>query len=423
MCTGVLIQGRVLGVLTGAAIGAGNHKLAGIYLQVSLMVLLSLSIVVMMTWWMTGWLWSRPFLGIDPTVANMAGYYAIVLSLSIPGQVVFSQVSQFFSSQRIMHPEVTASSASLILNLFFGLLLVLGIPLPKTWFAGFGFVACPVVTTAVVYVGVAVLVGYYCLVRRLHEPCWPSWDWKAALTKTRVVTYCKLYFPAALGMASDFWRVAVVGTAAARLGEVEVAVFNTSYRLMWVVLIAISALASAAGIKLTLRLGRNQGSLAKQAGMVGLAMSGGVLIVLGFVVYFNLELLGRIFTNDAEFLRLLQEAGLPFTVTLVLMNFAVALERVPYAMGRTQEVFWYGFVASWGFQVPAVYVLTYFWRDDLVGLYTGMLIGYFALVFLYGWIVWTSDWDYYAQMAVERAEMPSKTSAEVALAEEEKIES
>ena len=45
------------------------------------------------------------------------------------------------------------------------------------------------------------------------------------------------------------------------------------------------------------------------------------------------------------------------------------------------------------------------WRDDLVGLFTGMAFGYFVLVLLYGAIVLTSDWQHYGDLAVQRAEM------------------
>ena len=46
-----------------------------------------------------------------------------------------------------------------------------------------------------------------------------------------------------------------------------------------------------------------------------------------------------------------------------------------------------GFIASWGGQVPAVLFLTKYWRNDLVGLYTGMAIGYLILAILYAAIV------------------------------------
>lgn len=84
-------------------------------------------------------------------------------------------------------------------------------------------------------------------------------------------------------------------------------------------------------------------------------------------------------------------------------------------------------------QVPGVYFLTTYWRNDLFGLYCGMAIGYLVLMLLYGYItitrydlasIWkhicrtlivsclpylvcfcTSDWKRYAEIARERSEM------------------
>ena len=53
MCTVVLINARVLGVLCGAAVGAGNPKLAGIYLQVSYYVLAYVVLFVFVCWYFT----------------------------------------------------------------------------------------------------------------------------------------------------------------------------------------------------------------------------------------------------------------------------------------------------------------------------------------------------------------------------------
>ena len=228
MCTAVLIQGRVLGILVGGALGAGNPKLGGIYLQVSLVVLSVVSIFVVFSWSFTEQVWVA--FGSDPKISAAAGYYARVLSVSIPGQVLFGQISQYFSAQRIMDPEVNSSLFALVLNLILGLVFVLGIGIPK--FDGYGFTACPIVTTLVVYIQMTVLYVVFIHIQRRHETCWGGWKW-TNVTAERVKTFCGLYFPAALGMASDFWRVAVIGAVAAKLGEEQVAVFNTSYRIMW----------------------------------------------------------------------------------------------------------------------------------------------------------------------------------------------
>lgn len=401
MCTGVLVQGRVLGILVGAAVGAGNPKLAGIYLQVSYVVLFSIAIIVIIAWLLTERVWVA--FGSDPTIARDAGYYASAMATGIPGVICFSQLSQYFSAQRILAPEVNTASLGLILNLILGLIFVLGIPISN--FAGYGFRACPIVTTVIVYAQLVFIYVVYIHYGQLHRAGWDGWSLRRNVTRSRITTFCTLYIPAAMGMASDFWRVAVIGAVAAKLGETDVAVFNTSYRIMWIVLIMVNALSGAAGIKMSLRLGRVNPAGAKQAGHVGVFLSFVVLALLFFAIVTHVRWFGRIFTNDEEFLALFESARWPFTITLVLMNLSVAIEKIPYSMGRTSDVFWMGLVASWGAQVPAVFVMTTYWRNDLVGLYWGMAIGYMMLCFLYGYIAFTSDWDYYATVARNRSEM------------------
>lgn len=408
MCSQVFLQTGVLGVLCSAAVGAGNPKLAGVYLQVSYAVLLPVLVMVALCWWWTDRLWLQ--LGTEPTLAGMAGYYARVLLVSLPIQLIMNQLRQFFSSQMILHPEANAAVVGLVGNLVFGLVFVLGFPF-SDW-SGYGFVACPWVTTSVAFLQCFFFVGVYCICKRLHQEAWDGWDW-SALTWQRIHRYIDLYLPAALATASDFWRVAVIGLVAARLGPGEVAVFNTSYRIMWIVLILVSALSSAAGIQTTTRLGKMDVKGAEQAAMVGIYLSAVVACVIGMFVYVKMEWFGRIFTSDQDLLDLFSASRLPLAITLVAMNMSVALEKVPYSMGRTREVFWYGFLASWVFQVPGVYFCTYHWRFSIFGVFSGMAIGYTALMFIYGTIVVTSDWERYAVEARERSEMPVKKSDSV----------
>ena len=219
MCSLVFVSGRILGVFIGSDVGAGNHKLAGIYLQVSLVVLGSMSLFVFVAWNLTGQVWLA--FGGDPEISDMAGYYSRVLSFAIPGIVAFGQLSQFFSAQRIVHPEKNSAMLGLALNLILGLIFVLGWPIPG--FQGYQFAACPVVTTVVTYIQLIIILYVYVWKRRLHEACWGGWKLDE-ITWKRVKTFSALYFPAAMGSASDFWRVAVIGAVAAKLGEEEVAV-------------------------------------------------------------------------------------------------------------------------------------------------------------------------------------------------------
>eukprot|EP01047_Picozoa_sp_COSAG01_P058784 COSAG01_NODE_6970_length_3411_cov_3.486715_4_plen_148_part_00 len=67
--------------------------------------------------------------------------------------------------------------------------------------------------------------------------------------------YVKIYVPAAVVSASDWWRVAAIGAVALTLGEKDLAVFNSSYRLLWLANIFNGSLSGAAAVKLGIALG------------------------------------------------------------------------------------------------------------------------------------------------------------------------
>lgn len=87
------------------------------------------------------------------------------------------------------------------------------------------------------------------------------------------------------------------------------------------------------------------------------------------------------------------------------MNLAVFLERIPLAMGRTKLVLAVGMVGSWVGQVPGVFLCTELWRKDLVGLYSGVALGYALLVGIYLVVIFTSDWKKYSDEARVRSEV------------------
>jgi Na+-driven multidrug efflux pump len=258
--------------------------------------------------------------------------------------------------------------------------MVVGWPIPN--FEGYGFVACPVVTMGVTYMQLVFFLFYYIWLEQLHLPCWPGWKF-SEITWQRMWTFMDLYFPSALSAASDYWRVAIIGIVSAKMGDTEVAVYNTSYRIIWITLALTMAVSGAAGINISLRLGRMDPVGAKQAGFVGVALSSVLLFLLSGLIFIRSRWFGIIFTSDDEFLLLFEEAKVPFILVLFFFNLSISLERIPFSMGRTRAVFFVSVFASWFVQVPVVFALTRYWRDNLVGLYSGMAIGYMILVLLY----------------------------------------
>eukprot|EP00051_Salpingoeca_urceolata_P016031 m.211103 g.211103 ORF g.211103 m.211103 type:complete len:511 (-) comp18571_c0_seq3:335-1867(-) len=406
MASGVFVTGRVLTTFCGQAFGAGNFKLAGIWLQVSLLVLSCLSVFVMILWAITP-IVLRGFHE-DKELIHYASIYAWILMSCIPVRIAYSQLSQFFQAQRILYPEMLGSAIALGLQIILGLILVLGIPIPG--FGGLGFYACPTLTSGLEYLQLFFLAGIFCMCLGLHKKCWPGWSWNH-ITKDRVVKYLKIYVPAALSSASDFWRFAVIGALAAKLSDTDVAVFNASYRILWICLTFAGSVAGAAGIRLGMSLGAGYAQDAKRIAGIATVLVVIILCGLGLIVFFLSRQLGKIFSSDPEVLDLFYSIRAPLAAMMVLMNLSVFLERIPVAMGRTTAVLLVGLVGSWIGQVPGVVLATKYWRNDLVGLYTGAACGYGLVCVLLLAVIQTSDWQRYADEARERAEM--KTVANI----------
>ena len=407
--TGVFIQGRVLGIFVSQAYGAGNYALAGAWLQTSYVVLAVVALPVVAAWSCTGL--ALQLFGVDDaTLRNDAAFYAWVLMACIPARVGFSQLTQFFSAQKLMRPSYATAPVAMVLNLALGLALVLGVPFPG--FGGFGFPACPAVTSGVEFFQLALVVYLFCYRERLQDACRPDGGWSRLdnVTRDRCVAYAKLYAPAALSIASDFWRVAAIGAVAATLSKDDLGVFNASYRIMWICLTFIGSLGGAVSTKLGIRLGADDAAGAKKGVYVGLGLALAILVALALVVVAIPRELGSIFTSDPTLLDVFEKIRVPLATTVFTMNAAVVFERVPMAMGRTRAVLILGFAGSWAGQVPAVLLCVNFWKRDLVAVYTGVSIGYALLTLLLGSLVLSTDYDKYAKEARDRSEMPA-TSA------------
>ena len=83
------------------------------------------------------------------------------------------------------------------------------------------------------------------------------------------------------------------------------------------------------------------------------------------------------------------------------------------AQGRARSVLFLALVGSWLGQVPAVFLCTRLWRDDLVGLYAGTALGYALLLCMQAWLLAHSDWNKYAREARERSEATSEATSDL----------
>eukprot|EP00750_Incisomonas_marina_P028647 INCI6801.2.p1 GENE.INCI6801.2~~INCI6801.2.p1 ORF type:complete len:453 (-),score=63.76 INCI6801.2:627-1985(-) len=333
--TGVFLTGRVLIVFCSQSYGAGNKELVGVWAQVAVAALLTVGVVVCAAWAVTG-----PVLnvsGADPALVWPAWYYALVLMGCLPARIIAGVVNQFFQAQFILYPSMVASVVAVGLNVAFGLVFVLGIPFNpnpnfnasdvpanSTLTGGFGFLACPIVTAAMEWVQLLVLLAVFVGCCKMGHECWPANGFtcgnvfsRTAEGKSRMCLFLKMWLPAALALASDFWRVAVIGIVAETLGSDELGAFNTSYRVLWICMTFAGSIAYAVSVKLGKDLGRGQPAAAKRSTLIGMSVIFVIVLILGVLVALLPAQLAEIFSADPVIIAFFVEIRFPMAAVMV----------------------------------------------------------------------------------------------------------
>jgi len=291
--------------------------------------------------------------------------------------VLYSQTAQYLTARGVMAPSTVSAVCALVTNLCLGLFLVLGVPSIPGWSHRVGFPAAAPTTVASEYVQLAVILLMGFAIGSYHRGYWPAEGWSFKnVTRTRVRQFYGLYLPSALAIASDFWRVTVIGVIAAGRGGVEVAVFNVAYRFLWICLMFSGASARATGIRLAVAIGKGAVGGAQYIAKVGVGVVTLLLLLLSLLVFLRPTDLASVFTKDPVFIARVEEARLPLALLVFTMNMSVALEALTASLGKTRHVLASGLLGSWLGQVPACVLISKYWRDDVIGLFWGMVLGY-----------------------------------------------
>lgn len=355
----------------------------------------------MLSWFFTEQVVS--LFGVTPDIAKNAGYYSRVLLLCLPARMWVGQIAKFFAANEKPYPQVNIMTFAAIFNLVFGLILVVGFPFKS--FDGFGFKACPIVTTATEWISLLLFVIVYCYWQGMHRQFgWKSFDMKE-ITYPRLRSYLTIFVPQALSTMSDFLRVSVIGVFAGTLSELDIAVFNTGYRVMWLGLTLVGSIGSAVSVKLGKELGAGSEDGAKRVLKSGYFL---VAAVEGFLIAMLLlfvRQLSQVFSSDEEVVQRFVDVKMPLSVMLIFMSFSVYLESLVAGTGRTREIFLIGVFGSWACQVPLSFLFINYVDNSLNALYWGVALGYFITCLGLVWLLASSSWQQLIDEAKLRSEV------------------
>jgi Na+-driven multidrug efflux pump len=205
-------------------------------------------------------------------------------------------------------------------------------------------------------------------------------------------------------MASYFLRFSVIGAVAAHQSSLNLAVFNSSCRILWMCLVFSGSVASAICNQVGMALGGRRIKDAQYSIRVGLSMCIATLFGLSIVIVAISTEMAQLFSDDPLLWKQFHLIRWPLAFTMMTMNLSVVVERIVMNLGFTDLAFYAGLVGSWVEQVPFVVAFAYFLGNDMFWLYMGVACGYTLLSILLGYFLFTVDWNVVIQLAMERSE-------------------
>jgi MATE family multidrug resistance protein len=383
--------GDALVALVAQSVGSGNRKLAGIWLQTSLVVITVAALPVGVVWWYTGDLLALA--GVSDEVRDLATSFA---RLSLPGllpDVWFGAFAQWLNGQQLVQATLPWHLAAVAFNLVTSIILVHGV---GSW-GGMGFVGAPIATNCTIVLRGVGVWWWVVKVRRLHEPSWQPWT-TASLSGTRLKTFLVQALPAGLAGLIEQAQFVVVTLMVSSLGETQVATHSGMLNVFSVLCFAMYALTDAGAAVVGKWLGAGRAVTARQAArmVLVLMLAMGAVIAVTFLLARNV--VGKIFSMDPEVWYIAEELSVICGIAFLLLALAFGCFAVLQGQGRPGIAAGCMLLGLWGVSVPGAYVAEYTLQRGLPGVWIGLTCGYGISTLVMMCFVACSNWE---QLAIE----------------------
>lgn len=227
--------GSAVNTLASQANGAGNHKLVGTWLQISLWTICLAAVPVALAWWFT-----EPALlafKFEPDMVRLAAQFTAVSLLGLPANCFYVCISSYFRAIEIVKPALVVNVCMMALNLAFNYVFVLGVG----GVGGWGFVGSPLATATTRTLGAVAYWGYTCVFHGMHKHTWHGWSRDAFKGKNLREMLLKNVLPMYVGRALEEWQLQTVSFLAASLGYVAMATNSLLFNIFFFMTSGVSA--------------------------------------------------------------------------------------------------------------------------------------------------------------------------------------
>lgn len=398
-CVQVLIYGFAVSLCTlcGQAYGARNFELVGIWLQLAIISLVTLSIPVMFSFFYVDRILS--FVTSDTVILGYADTFARWTTPTVLPQAIFCAIRQYLQAQEIVEPATVIAIISVGVSIACNYCLIYGLgPLP-----GLGLIGAALAQDiASIFQPVALYV-YAWRIRKYHVKTWKGWTMDC-LRRDRVRKFASLSAGIALNLALDEWVYNALSSIAAMLGPLDLAsnsilfnIWGLMYGLFW-------GFCLPTQVRSANFLGANQPDKAKMSLKVGFVLCTSTSLVVIIIVLLFSHSIISFFTPDPDLESIILKTLPIFCLAVFNSGIHLVLASVVEAMSLAQILVGITGIGSWFVLLPSAYLLGIFSKLGLSGLWMGSCIGEGSKFLLMGLALYQVNWNAMAHRAVLQSE-------------------
>lgn len=337
--------------LSGQAWGAGNGKLAGVWLQMGLMLTNIVTLPLMVYYWFFVEGGMRVSTD-NEEVVRLGVRFARIVSFSVWPNLTYVCLRLYFQALGIMLPTTIVGTLTMLVSIVGNYLFIYG-------FYGFipamGFDGSPLSTVVASWFQPIALAGYCMWYKGMHKRAWGGWD-LSEFTRDRMLIYARNSVPASINSLVSNLASSTLALIAASLGANIIAanaIVSGYWRLMWALFWGFG---TGTQIRVSNLMGANRPEAAKMLAKLGFAATVVVVSILASITVAMREDIYRLYTNDSELLAICLTILPIFVVAYMIESMEMVMASVLMAMGQVHITALTSTIATWCFELPVAYV-------------------------------------------------------------------
>ncbi|XP_039135484.1 protein DETOXIFICATION 34-like isoform X3 [Dioscorea cayenensis subsp. rotundata] len=384
-------MGSALETLCGQAFGAGQVEMLGVYMQRSWIILLASAVILCPIY-----LFATPILkllGQEEQIADAAGKFTIEIIPQMFSLAINFPTQKFLQAQSKVSVLAYLAFAALVMHIG---LLALFIYVFHWGLAGAAFAYD--ISSWVLALGQVVYIFGWC------KDGWKGFSWSAF---NDMWAFVKLSLASAVMLCLEVWYMMVLVVLTGHLGDAEINVGSLSICMNingWegVFFIGINA---AISVRVSNELGSGHPRAAKYSVIIVVLQSLLIGILFMVIILAARDYFAVIFTSDKELQRAVAHIAYLLAVTMVLNSIQPVISGVAIGGGWQALVAYINLGCYYIFGLPLGFVLGYWVKWGVEGIWAGMLCGTALQTLILLYIVWRTNWEDEAAQAAKRVRL------------------